>query len=102
MRRQFDQPYIRAEFDRIGNALESHLQVFLIGGGSMAFRDLKATTKDIDVVVETRAAHSRLKKVLLNGGYEEVRDPSDEYLDLGAQTILENSDGCRFDIFNQQ
>lgn len=31
-----------------------------------------------------------------------VKEPGEEYDDLGAQRILENDDGCRIDIFNQQ
>jgi hypothetical protein len=40
--------------------------------------------------------------VLLESGYEVVEEPGEEYDDLGAQRILENDDGCRIDVFNQQ
>lgn len=48
MRERFDGEYIRSELVRIGDHLEAPLTVYLIGGGSMAFRDLKEATKDID------------------------------------------------------
>jgi predicted nucleotidyltransferase len=102
MRDQFGQEYIGGEFDRIGNALSEPLKFFLIGGGSMALRDLKDATKDIDVIVRTSSDFEQLRSVLKRLNYESIREPGDEYAELGAQTILENEDGCRFDIFNKQ
>lgn len=51
MRERFDSSYIRSELERIGQQLDDPLTVFLIGGGAMAFHELKNTTKDIDLVV---------------------------------------------------
>lgn len=51
MRKRFDSAYIRSELERIGQQLDAPLTVFLIGGGAMAFRGLKDTTKDIDLIV---------------------------------------------------
>jgi predicted nucleotidyltransferase len=68
----------------------------------MAFRDLKAATKDIDVVVADGEAFRTLQSALTDLDYAEVKDPNTVYDNLGASAILENEDGCRFDIFNQQ
>ena len=102
MRARFDSAYIRSELERIGQQLDNPLTVFLIGGGSMAFRGLKETTKDIDLIVSSGDDLSQLQAVLLELGYDIVREPDEEYEVLGAQRILENDDGCRIDIFNQQ
>ena len=102
MRARFDSSYIRSELERIGHQLDNPLTVFLIGGGSMAFRGLKTTTKDIDLVVSSGDDLGQLQAVLLELGYDIVREPDEEYEALGAQRILENDDGCRIDIFNQQ
>ncbi|MBX0298094.1 nucleotidyltransferase [Haloarcula nitratireducens] len=102
MRARFDSGYIRSELERIGEHLKEPLTVFLIGGGSMAFRDLKNTTKDIDLIVTSGTNLAQLQAVLLELDYEIVREPDEEYKELGAQRILENEDGCRIDIFNQQ
>jgi hypothetical protein len=102
MRARFDSEYIYSELERLGNQLEAPLTVYLIGGGSMAFRDLKETTKDIDLVVTDGDALQQVQGALLSCGYEIVRDPREEYDELGAQRILENEDGCRFDVFNRQ
>ncbi|MCU4744162.1 DUF6036 family nucleotidyltransferase [Natronoglomus mannanivorans] len=102
MRARFDSAYIRSELERIGQQLHEPLTVFLIGGGSMAFRGLKDTTKDIDLIVASGADLGQLQTVLLELRYDIVREPDDEYEELGAQRILENDDGCRIDVFNQQ
>jgi len=102
MRARFDSEYIEAELERIGRQIETPLTVYLIGGGAMAFRDLKNTTKDIDLIVTSGDDLQQLQIVLLANGYEIVKDPGEEYDELGAQRILENDDGCRIDIFNQQ
>jgi hypothetical protein len=75
MRRRFDTEYIRSELRRIGNELDEPLPVFLIGGGAMAFRDLKETTKDIDLVAGTGADFGRLLATLRSLGYEDVQSP---------------------------
>jgi len=102
MRARFDSAYIRSELERIGQQLDNPLTVFLIGGGSMAFRGLKETTKDIDLIVSSGDDLSQLQAVLLELEYDIVREPDEEYEELGAQRILENDDGCRIDVFNQQ
>ena len=102
MRARFDSSYIHSELERIGQQLDNPLTVFLIGGGSMAFRGLKETTKDIDLIVSSGDNLSQLQVALLKLGYDIVREPDEEYEALGAQRILENNDGCRIDIFNQQ
>ena len=102
MRRRFDSEYIKSELERVGRQLEIELTVYLIGGGAMSFRGLKETTKDIDLIVTDGDDLRVLQAVLLNNGYDIVKEPGEEYDDLGAQRILENDDGCRIDIFNQQ
>ena len=102
MRQRFDSKYIESELGRVGGHLETDLTVYLIGGGAMAFQDLKETTKDIDLIVADGDNLRVLQAVLLENGYDIVKQPGEEYDDLGAQRILENNDGCRIDIFNKQ
>jgi len=59
-RPQFDAAYIEAELQELGAALNTEVTAFLIGGGSMAFRGLKDTTKDIDLVVTTEVEFDRI------------------------------------------
>jgi hypothetical protein len=61
----------------------------------MAFHNLKTTTKDIDLIVASGDDIGQLQAVLLELGYDIIREPDEEYEALGAQRILENDDGCR-------
>lgn len=101
-RPQFDSAYIEAEFERIAASLRSPLTIYCIGGGAMALRGLKETTKDIDVIVDSSEAHGRLWRALLEAGYTEIESLADEYEQLGASSCVENDDGCRIDIFDRQ
>lgn len=98
----FGTGYIRSQFERIGSQLAAPVTGYLIGGGAMAFRDLKDATKDIDLVVESGDDLGRLQSALLELDYDVVRAPAEEYEALGAQRIVENDDGCRIDLFNRQ
>lgn len=102
MRPTFGREYIEEEFRRIGEQLSDPLTVYLIGGGALALRDLKAATKDIDLVVPAGDAYGQLWAVLMELGYTEIQAPGPEYRDLGATSCVENDDGCRFDVFNRQ
>jgi len=68
----------------------------------MAFRGLKETTKDIDLIVSSGDDLSQLQAVLLKLGYEIVQELDKEYEALGAQRIFKNDDRCRIDIFTRQ
>lgn len=102
MNREFGQDYIRAEFQQLDDHLDGHVTLYLIGGGAMAFQELKDATKDIDVVVQNGSDLQQLRTSLEATGYEMVKDLDEEYEQLGAQLIMENDDGCRFDVFNRQ
>ena len=102
MRPTFGREYIENEFQRIGEGLSEPLTVSLIGGGAMSLRDLKGATKDIDLVVPDGDAYGQLWAVLMDLGYAEVQSLDPDYRALGATSCVENDDGCRLDIFNQQ
>ena len=68
----------------------------------MSLRDLKGATKDIDLVVPDGDAYGQLWAVLMDLGYVEVQSLDADYRALGATSCVENADGCRLDIFNQQ
>jgi len=101
-RNHFGPEYIRGELYDIGGALQEEVTVYLIGGGAMAFRDLKDTTKDSDLVVTTDQAYERLLATLTDLGYSEVTDLGDDYQQLGARLCVRNEDGCQIDLFNRQ
>lgn len=101
-RPRFGREYIRNEFERIDQRLNNDVTAFLIGGGSMSLRNLKDTTKDIDLVVTDDVAYDRLLASLRERGYTEVTDLGEDYQKLGARLCVENGDGCRIDVFYEQ
>ena len=90
------------EFQRIADGLSDLLTVYLIDGGAMSLRDLKGATKDIELVITDGDAYGQLWAVLMDLGYLEVQSLGSDYRALGATSCVENADGCRLDIFNQQ
>jgi len=102
MRDTFGREYIESEFQELGEAIATELELYLIGGGAMSFLNLNDATKDIDVVVSSTSDLSSLVGALKERGYESVKELDTEYENLGASAILENQDSCRFDIFNRQ
>jgi hypothetical protein len=102
VRPTFGRAYIEAEFEQIAATLENPLTVYLIGGGAMSLRDLKTATKDIDLVVTSGHAYGQLWAVLVELGYTEIDALAADYETLGATSCVENADGCRLDLFNQQ
>lgn len=101
-RPQFGPDYIRREFEGIAADLHTDVTAYLVGGGAMSFRNLKDTTKDIDLVVTNDMEYKRLLGTLDGTGYEEVTDLGDEYVRLGARLCVKNGDGCQIDLFNTQ
>lgn len=98
MRERFDSEYIHSELERIGDHLETSLTVYLIGGGSMAFRDLKETTKDIDLVVADGDALQQLQVALLDCGYDVVKANSASYCEIICSRYL----SCRHTVIASQ
>ena len=92
-RPQFDAAYIETELEELGVTLSTDVTAFLIGGGAMAFRGLKDTTKDIDLVATTETEFDRLLAGLDDQGYEEVSELDETYQQLGATLCVENDDG---------
>ncbi|MFC7229184.1 hypothetical protein N0B31_17420 [Salinirubellus salinus] len=101
-RARFDREYIERELNRIAEHLQTDVDAYLIGGGAMSLRNLKDTTKDIDLVVANETAFTRLMGTLQELGYEEVTDLGQEYDELGARHCVRNAEGCQLDLFHRQ
>lgn len=101
-RSRFGRDYIEAELQEIADYLQTDVEAYLVGGGAMSLRDLKDTTKDIDLVVVNEEGLRRLMGALSDLGYEEVTDLGEEYETLGARHCVRNEEGCQFDVFHRQ
>jgi hypothetical protein len=83
----------------ISNGLDSEIDAYLIGGLSMMHHGLKVVTKDVDVVFKDDADAQRFEVALGSCGFRRATGLSEAYVALGATTVMERSDGMRFDIF---
>ena len=88
-----------AGLDGLGEALTEKVDVYLLGGANLILRDLKGTTKDIDVVVENKDVFRVLVEALREQGYEERQDLAAAYEDLSPSIVLEQQGFPRWDIF---
>lgn len=98
-RRMFRRPEIFQALETISTGLDSEMKAYLIGGLAMMVHGIKIATKDIDVVLATGDEASVFKASLRGFGFEELEDLPSEYQDLEASSIMQRSDGMRFDIF---
>ena len=96
--RLFDKQYLQYEFEKLDDALSEHVDLYLIGGGSMSFQKYKAATKDIDVVVCSDDDLVLIEKALKSICYT-MPAITDSYEQMKARSILENNDQFRWDIF---
>ncbi len=98
-RDKFPEKILNRELRSVGEELSQKTEVYLIGGGNLILRDLKDSTKDIDLVLEGKKDLDRFVKALQKAGYKKKTDLTNAYQRLGARTVLERSNQPRWDLF---
>ncbi len=98
-RDKFPEKILTRELTSVGKRLSQKTDAYLIGGGNLILRDLKDSTKDIDLVLEGEGDLDRFVTALTKAGYKNKTDLTDTYQKLGARTVLERSDHPRWDLF---
>lgn len=98
--REFKKEDIIDLLENIGNNLEGDITIFMIGGGNMCLKDIKAVTQDVDWVVLTKEEHDNLSKVLNGFGYEcHEENLSDEFYKTPIIVFLKRKEKRRIDVF---
>ncbi len=97
--KMFDSKYIEDELKKINSHFSDEVKMYIIGGGAMSFYDIKAATKDIDVIVETEKEAKNLINALYKSGYKKIEPEDPVYQKMRTREIIENKDGFRWDIF---
>jgi len=84
--------------EELDKSISEKIEIFLIGGGAMALKDLKPATVDIDLVINTKHEFEALKSGLLKLGFkidEELHD-----IDVYKQAVMVFLKGAsRIDVF---
>ncbi len=103
-RRSFEKEYLYMELDKLSSKISIPISLFMIGGAGLISYGLKAATKDIDVVLQNPDELDALVDALKKLGYHNPSpvEISRPYRMMGANEILENRNGFRWDIFDRQ
>lgn len=89
---------LQEEIGRVDRDLSEAVEAYLIGGCAMAYADLKAATKDIDVVLPDQASFEVLQEALRKSGYKRV-DPKGPYEQMDAAGYFDREDSPRWDVY---
>lgn len=90
------------ELQAIGTRLPRAIIVYLIGGCSMSLKDLKAYTKDVDIVFNSMSDLKIFEEGLMELGYERTLKTEVVYEQLGASSILRHPERAGFDLFHMK
>ncbi len=92
-------------FEDIAKHLTNPMSLFLMGGENMRLKNLKAVTKDCDIIVEKTSDFETLCKILTEElGYEKLIETeySQEDLRLYPDEILVHPNRSRIDLFTKR
>lgn len=92
-------------FDKIGMHSTRLLEVYLLGGENMRIKNLKAATKDCDVVVRNKADFDRFVDIMTSRiGFEKLADSehTQDDMRLCPGAILVHPDMPRVDVFTSR
>lgn len=86
----------------IGESLPEPVDTYLLGGGNLILRGLKDSTKDIDLVVDSRNDFTVLADALRGQGFSERTDLEHAYEALDPSIILTKEGFPNWDIFVEE
>ncbi len=84
----------------ISQFIKEPISIYLIGGGSMSFQDIKENTKDIDIVTTSKKTFHLFDKAIKSAKYEREVNILDDFY-LTALAVYKKGDS-RIDVFQKQ
>lgn len=100
-REKFTAKQLEELLAEIGQSLEKNFKAYLIGGCNMSLQGMKASTKDIDLVVETKKDFESLSATLLKIGFRQSKNAPKAYEKMSPSGIFENKNRPRIDVFTK-
>lgn len=86
---------------KIGSNIEKPVKIYMIGGGALSFKGLKAVTKDIDIIVESKEDFDMFDSAIQKAGFNLKTDLKDGFY-LTALAVYMKGDDSRIDVFLKQ
>lgn len=87
-------------FKEIERVVQRKVKVYAIGGTVLVEQGLKASTKDIDLIVETREEFIDIQQALINIGFK-LKIPGEGYSHMNLSQIFQRED-YRIDLFEKE
>ena len=95
---RFDE--IKGFFEELQSVMKTGANIYVIGGGVLLVRGMKGTTKDIDLVVDSKDEFEEINKALRDMGFKAKKvDALYERFDLAYQLIRKE---FQVDLFHQK
>lgn len=99
VRKHFGKDELKSCLRNIADVLDGKATAYLIGGCALTFREMKESTKDVDIIFDNKRSLVRFKKALSEAGFKTAEEITDEYEMMECAGIFERKDGLRFDLF---
>lgn len=90
---------LRSEMRLVASKLGGPIDVYLIGGCAMSYARLKASTKDIDLVLKDAGTLAKLEAALAKADYDLMTGLRPEYQQLGAARYFEKPTAPQWDVY---
>jgi len=87
-------------FRELSACIDININLFIIGGLVMLKQELKESTKDIDIIVDSESEFFILEKAFKRLGFKSII-PGIEYENMNLSQIFERDD-FRIDLFNKK
>lgn len=94
--------FLIREFEKIANNLEDEVSVYFIGGCALSLLDVKSSTYDADIIIETPNEMQRFSNACEKSGYTSKFQVSAEHKPLYPGKMYDNlQNQLHIDIFNK-
>jgi len=85
---------------KVDSNIERQINIFMIGGCALSFKGLKASTKDIDIIVTNKADFLVFNKAMERMGFKSSSDRESEF--YATALAVYNKGDSRIDVFLKQ
>ena len=96
----FNRDELEQLLEKVASKIESPVKIYMIGGCALSFKNLKARTKDIDIIVTSQEDFNIFHKSMKENGFQPMGERESEFY-LTALAVYKK-DESRIDVFLKQ